>query len=231
MSVKVSDIHRLAALDNAGLCAAMWRAHGLGVELGDGFLACSGPPPRFYPNVVTIEPATSPQAVMRDIAERTAGASAPFTVKDSFRALALEGLGFGVLFEAQWIHRPAGLAAGPTRLDWRAVSGVAELGQWEGAWSGGADPPAFFTPAFLATPSVTMLAGRAEGEIVAGCVITVGADVLGLSNVFGEAAEAINAAATAFPHRDLVGYERGEALADALDAGFKVAGDLVVWAL
>ncbi len=231
MSVTVSDIHRLAALDNAALCQAMWRAHGLGVERGDGFLAGSGTPPRFYPNVVTIEPETSTQALMRDLAERTSRAPGPFSVKDSFRALALDSLGFRPLFEANWIHRSAALAAGATRLDWRVVSGGAELGDWEGAWSGGAREPALFTPAFLATPSVTMLAGRAEGEIVAGCVITVGADVLGLSNVFGEAAEAINAAATAFPHRDLVGYERGEALAETLAAGFKVAGDLVVWAL
>jgi hypothetical protein len=58
----------MAALDNAALCAAMWRAHGLGVERVDGCVACSGTRPRFYPNVVTVDPKVDPQDRMRLIA-------------------------------------------------------------------------------------------------------------------------------------------------------------------
>jgi hypothetical protein len=53
--------------------------------------------------------------------------------------------------------------------------------------------------------------------------------VAGISNVFGDAFEAIGAAVTAFPDFDLVGYENGEALTIALEAGFQSVGDLVVW--
>jgi hypothetical protein len=74
-----------------------------------------------------------------------------------------------------------------------------------------------------------MLAGWADRVIVAGCVITVTGAVAGLSNVFGDASEAIRIAARTFPGRDLVGYENGEALASALEAGFQTVGDLVVW--
>jgi hypothetical protein len=78
-------------------------------------------------------------------------------------------------------------------------------------------------------PGITMLAGRADSAIVAGCIITTTGTVAGLSNVFGDALEAISAATTTFSGRDLVGYENGDALAAAVEAGFRTVGDLVVW--
>jgi hypothetical protein len=59
--MNVSEIHRMAALDDTALCAAMWRAHGLGLERVDGCVACLGTRPRFYPNVVTVDPKADPQ--------------------------------------------------------------------------------------------------------------------------------------------------------------------------
>ena len=227
--MNVSEIHRAAVLDNAALCAAMWRAHGLGVERINGCVACLGRPPRFYPNVVTVDPAVDAREQMRSIAERAEHASGAFFVKDSYRALALDSFGFEPLFEAQWIHRAGGLEVGATQLDWRPVTDVAELGAWEAAWSGGVDEPALFLPAILTRPEVTVLAGWANGRIAAGCIITVTGAVAGLSNVFGNAPEAISAAVTMFSGREFVGYENGEALAAALDAGFQTVGDLVVW--
>lgn len=74
-----------------------------------------------------------------------------------------------------------------------------------------------------------MLAGRAGSAVVAGCIITATGAVVGLSNVFGDALEAISAATMTSDGRDLVGYENGDALAAALEAGFRTVGDLVVW--
>ena len=225
----VSEIHRTAALDNAALCAAMWRAHRLGVERVNGCFACSGTPPRFYPNVVTVDPTVDAQDQMRSIVERADRASGAFCVKDSYRTLALESVGFEPLFEARWIHRACGKGAGATRLEWRPVKGAGELIAWEAAWRGSADEPPLFLPAFLAEPGVKILAGWADSAIVAGCVITATGAVAGLSNVFGDAPEAIRVAAKTFSDRDLVGYENGDALATALEAGFEAVGDLVVW--
>lgn len=219
----------MAALDNAALCAAMWRAHGLDVERVDGCVACSGTPPRFYPNVVTVDPKIEPRDQLRSIAERTARACGAFFVKDSYQALALDSLGFELLFDARWIHRAAGFTAGAPRLNWRIVTDVEALGAWETAWSGGADEPSLFLPAFLASPGITMLAGREGSKIVAGCIITATGPMAGISNIFGDALEAIGAATMTFPGRDLVGYENGDALAAALEAGFQAVGDLVVW--
>jgi hypothetical protein len=219
----------MAALDNAALCAAMWRAHGLGVEQGDGCVACSGTPPRLYPDVVTVDPGVEPQAQLRFVGELAARTSRPFFVKDSYRALSLDRLGFEPLFDARWVHRPAGLATAATRLDWRPVT-TRQLSAWEAAWSGGADgEPPLFLPSLLAAPGLTLLAGWAKGAIVAGCVVTATGGVAGLSNVFGDTPEVIGAAAAAAPGRDLVGYERGEALAAAMAAGFQAVGDLRVW--
>lgn len=227
--MNASEIQRMAALDNAALCAAMWRAHGLGVERAEGCLACSGTPPRFYPHIVTVDPKVDPQDQMRFICERTERASGAFFVKDSYRSLALDSLGFEPLFEARWIHRAADLAADAIRLDWAPVTGLEELGAWEAAWRGSADEPPLFLPTFLATPGITMLAGRAGSAVVAGCIITATGAVVGLSNVFGDALEAISAATMTSDGRDLVGYENGDALAAALEAGFRTVGDLVVW--
>lgn len=219
----------MAALDNAALCTAMWRAHGLGEESVEGCVACSGTPPRFYPNVVTVISDADPQDQMRWIAERADHAPGPFFVKDSYRALRLDCCGFEPLFDARWIHRPAGLGSKVTQLNWRSLTTANELVAWEAAWSGSAEEPPVFLPAFLAQPAVTMLAGRSEGVIVAGCIVTTTGAVSGLSNVFGNAMEAVSAAAAAFPGRDLVGYESGDALAAALRTGFQTVGDLIVW--
>ncbi len=227
--MSVSDVHRMAARDNAALCIAMWRAHRLGVERFNGCVACAGTPPRLYPHIVTADPDVDPRDQMASIAERAEQVSGTFFVKDSYRALALDNRGFEPIFEACWIHRSADLAAGATRLDWRPVTGVEEAGAWERVWGGGADEPALFPPAFLATPGVTMLAGWADGAIKAGCIVTATGAVAGLSNVFGDALEVISAVATTFSGFDLVGYETGDELGAALAAGFLTVGDLVVW--
>ena len=228
-SMDISAIRRAAALDNAELCAAMWRAHGLGVERFDGCVASTGTPPKFYPNVVTVDPAVDTRDQIRGIAERAELAADAFCVKDSYQALALDRVGFEPLFEARWIHRAAGLAAGPPRCDWRPVTGADELSAWEAAWNGGAKALPLFTPAFLAAPGVSMMGGWRGGTILAGCIITTMGAVAGLSNIFGDASETIRAAARACADLDLVGYESGDALATALEAGFETIGPLVVW--
>ena len=228
--MNVLESHRIAAVDNAALCAAMWRAHGLEVEAGDGFVACSGPPPPLYPDAVTVDPRCDPVRQARLICKRASQASRPYVVKDSFRALALGGAGFEPLFHASWIRRAVCAVAGETRLDWRPVVDLRdELSTWEAAWGGSADGPPIFLPGFLSSPEVTILAGWAGAEIVAGCVVTEAGATAGVSNIFGDTAEVILAAASAFAGRDLVGYEYGDALSAALMAGFEVVGGLTVW--
>ena len=72
--------------------------------------------------------------------------------------------------------------------------------------------------------------------IVGGGIINGGAEVVGLSNLFGSAVDMVwrNLAAMAgeiFPGLPLVGYESGQELAAAKLAGFETVGSLRVWRL
>ena len=72
--------------------------------------------------------------------------------------------------------------------------------------------------------------------IVGGGILNRGADVVGLSNLFGSTIDMVwrNLTAMAgeiFPGLPLVGYESGRELAVAHQAGFETVGFLRVWSL
>lgn len=190
---------------------------------------CVGAPPRFYPNAVTVDPDVGAEVQTRFLAERADRVPGGFAVKDSFSALALDHLGFAPFLEAQWIHRPASLETAATRLTWTPVTTAEKLRAWEAAWRADANELPLFLPGFLASPEIAVLAGCAKHGIAAGCILSETVSVVGLSNVFGDTADAIRAAAIAAARRDLVGYEKGDALSAALAAGFHTVGGLVVW--
>ncbi|HWA63021.1 MAG TPA: hypothetical protein VG939_16695 [Caulobacteraceae bacterium] len=225
-----SDLQRQAALNNAAWCLAMWRAHGLNAQRQHGMVMCEGAPPRFYPNAVTIDPDADVAAQIEWLGKLAAAAPAGgVAVKDSFAALDLAGAGYRPLFEAQWIARDPGAAASPG-LDWRLVELADDLLAWEVAWAGGeATEPRVFPPALLGDTGTGVMAGFDGEALVAGCVLSPTGPVVGLTNVFGDFAEAAAVAASMFPDRTLVGYERGDDLAAALAAGFRAVGPLTVW--
>ena len=75
-----------------------------------------------------------------------------------------------------------------------------------------------------------------ERRIVAGGMLYCADGVVGLSNVVAEAADAsavwrslILLASKTFPRLPLVGYESGDELAAALDAGFEIGDPLRIW--
>ncbi|MET9599965.1 hypothetical protein [Streptomyces sp. NPDC006459] len=173
---------------------------------------------------MTLEPGVPAERVLLGVDTDSSGCS----VKDSFADLDLAGAGFEVLFEAQWIHRPAGAplpaaeaeAGGP---EWSEVTDAAELAGWEAA-SGGV----FRTE--LLGEGIVFLTGRAGGRIVAGAVASTGGGVVGVSNLFGAAwAGVLGAVAVRWPGLDVVGYEHGEDLEAALRAGFTPIGPVRVW--
>ncbi|MFD9367179.1 hypothetical protein ACFWA6_05640 [Streptomyces sp. NPDC060020] len=233
---------RLAALNNALWCDAVCAAHGLAPRFDDAddasvWLSASRTPP-LYPDAVTLRPEASAPSVLRWIDTDSPGCS----VKDSFARLDLAADGFEVLFEAQWIHRPAGAPlpeAAPSGLEWSEVTGAEELAAWEAAWAG-EEGTGLFRPSLL-REGVVFLAGRAAadagGRIVAGAVVSTGGGVVGVSNLFagdGASADAawagaLTGAAARWPDLDVVGYEGGSDLDTALRNGFTAIGPLRVW--
>ncbi|MEU2909762.1 hypothetical protein ACWCQ0_01280 [Streptomyces massasporeus] len=221
---------RAAARNNAEWCAAMCRAHGVAGEFGAGAWAAAVRTPLYYPDAVTLEPATGRDALVARIDTASPGAS----VKDSFADLELAAAGFHVLFEAQWIHRPAGAPTAPSDLVWDVVGDPDTLRSWALAWDDGAGDADLFRDGLLADPGTFVISGRsADGRVVAGAVATRSEQVVGVSNLFGPPHAAwplvLHALGRLFPTLPVVGYEQGDDLGVALRHVFEPIGPLRVW--
>ncbi|MFF0188466.1 hypothetical protein [Streptomyces sp. NPDC005244] len=233
MTTSEQVLVRAAARNNAEWCAAMSRSHGLAGAFGPAAWTAPERTPLFYPDAVTLEPGADPAEVAARIDTRTPGAS----VKDSFADLDLGRAGFRILFEAQWIHRPAGAPPVPSDLGVQVAAGPDALRAWALAWDDGDGNPGVFRPELLDDPATTVLVGRsAEGRVVAGAVASASADVVGVSNVFAREGGpdaawsfALTATHRLFPALPVVGYEHGEDLTAAVRHGFEPIGPLRVW--
>jgi hypothetical protein len=91
-----------AVRENAEWCDWYVRARGVPTGFTDDLWFATRRTPEFYPDAVTLAADVSPAAVL-DRIDTSPGAS----VKDSFATLDLSPYGFEILFEAQWITRPA----------------------------------------------------------------------------------------------------------------------------
>ena len=226
------DVAAAAARDNAAWCGIVCRLHGIeGVFGGDAWTSPVRTP-EHYPDAVTLRRSVDAASLLSRI-DPSRGCS----IKDSFADLDLVPWGFGPLFEAFWIVRPAGaVAPSPGSLTWERVTDGAVLAAWTAARTGDPGAGHGFPPQILERTDVIVLAGMSAERIVAGAILSLGTAVVGISNLFVVDADATEAfagvaAATAlrFPGRDLVGYEAGETLDAAECAGFRRAGRLVVW--
>lgn len=224
---------RAAARNNAEWCAAMSRSHGLAGEFGAQAWTAPSRTPLYYPDAVTLVPGADRTALVARIDTVVPGAS----VKDSFADLDLTEAGFQVLFEAQWIHRPAGVPAPASDLGWAVADDPDTLRAWALAWDDGDGSADLFRPEILDEPDTFVLAGQStDGRVVAGAVASRSHQVVGISNVFaldGEPDTAwpvvLDAANRLFPTLPVVGYEHGDALVAAIRHGFAPVGPLRIW--
>ncbi|MDP2376975.1 hypothetical protein [Reyranella sp.] len=177
------------------------------------------PVPRFYPNVVTLQSGKAAIGEQREAIDILVKSNLPgrWSVKDSFRTLDLSRQGFELLFEARWI-RNAMPAAGPS-------SDIV----WQRETKGAAGLP-------FGDPDFALFTGRRGFRVVAGGMLYRAEGVVGLSNVVADAADARAVwrslaliAAQTFPRLPLVGYESGDELKAARDAGFEVGDRLRIW--
>lgn len=234
----------LAAWNNAVWCDAVCRAHGRPGTFRKAVWTTQHAVPPFFPNAVTLggaeASAAHAAAVQELIAARLPGA---WAVKDSFCTLDLHWLGFSVLFEAEWVYRPASRPCPDDRLDgvhWVRVREAEELAAWEAAWRTDQEPfegwPRLFPDRLLTNGDIAVIAAVRKNEIIAGVIGNRTAVVVGLSNLFLPREEARDFRAgclaqvnNAFPGLPIVGYDREKNLAGAREAGFEVVGHLRVW--
>jgi hypothetical protein len=234
-----------AAHNNAAWCDAVFRAHGLEGRFEPGLWSSEHPAPPFYPNLVTLSPSGISRQLDR-VREMTATRpDGPWAVKDSFCRLELAPSGFKLLFNAQWMVRPARGRSGPaaaTGAHWRRVSDAAGLRAWEAAWR--LSPanripeslPAMFPPSLLEDSDIAFLAAYSGGGMIAGAVANRAHGIAGLTNVFtpdGGArhiAGCLEAVNESFPGTPVAGYESDEAVLEVFAVlGFERAGPLRVW--
>jgi hypothetical protein len=219
-----------AVINNARWCDAVCRSHGYPGEFTGRLWISAGHVLPFYPNAITLSPDVT-------AVEATDGQdpSRPYSVKDSFARLDLAPRGLTPLFDATWIAVPT--PAGGDEPSWEVVTDPDDLVRWEAAWTGGGDAIGLFQPTLLDDPDCVVLACRQDDTQVGGAIAFTAGEVTGISNVFtsGIASEplwagAVRAIARVRPGLPIVGYERGEDLAEARQAGFTVLGPLRVWA-
>ncbi|MFE2376943.1 hypothetical protein [Streptomyces sp. NPDC059398] len=222
-----------AARNNAEWCDALCRTHGVRGVFSPAAWTCAERTPPYYPDAVTLAPGADAAALLAAVDTAAPGC----TVKDSFADLDLTGHGFDVLFDAEWIHRPATLPAppAPEGVRWERVRTAEGLEEWERAWDGGVR--GLFLPALLADRHTAVLAARRGGQWVAGAVVSASATATGVSNLFtvGEYSPdaawdgCLAAIAARRPGLPVAGYESGDDLNTALRHGFEPAGPLRVW--
>jgi hypothetical protein len=241
-----SSIMALAAHNNAMWCDAVCRAHDRPGEFHETLWLTRLGTPRFYPDAVTTAGVEAAPAQFEAIADLIgSNRRREWFVKDSFHCLRLESLGFEPLFDAQWITMSG------ARLDIRhhqpgerltIVTDEAELSGWEQSWVGedakaAAIPsPRVFMPRLLADDDIAFVSFKGEDGNAGGGILNRGADVVGLSNLFGSQMDRvwrslIAKAGEIFPDQPLVGYEHGHDLAAAKLAGFETMGPLRIWRL
>jgi hypothetical protein len=224
---------RLVARNNSEWCDIVCRTHGVPGRFDpDAWVAPRRTPP-YYPDAVTLDPSASGERILERI-DRTPGCS----LKDSFATLDLSPFGFGILHEAEWIHR-APRSTDRTRgtgPSWVAIDSPDRLRAWAAAWDAGGDPGDLFRPALLREPAVTVLGEYDGGSIVAGAVVNRTEEVLGISNLFTTRGDLDGAwrgclayLDDASPGAGVVGYESGDELAAAHRQGFESVGALRIW--
>jgi hypothetical protein len=219
---------RIAVDASIGWYEDLFALHAVPSTMRDGLWSSVGKPPPLHSDAVVVEPwVTAPQVAARLDGRRHAA------FKDSFATIDGTVLGMDLLFEAEWIHRAAlGGGPPPTPDPWSVVVSRAELAEWTSGHGTGE----VLLPGLLDRAHFRVLAKRDAGGIVAGAVARLGTAAVDVSNVHAapghrvDWADLATVVAAQFPGRALVGYERGDELAAALDGGWERIGTLRVWA-
>lgn len=177
--------------------------------------------PRFYPNLVTLANSESDRAEQLATIEILKSSNLPgrWAMKDSFGVLDLGRRGFDVLLEASWIRATMPMGEASADIEWRRETEAA--GDWP-----------------FDDDNFAMFKGRRGFAVVAGGMLYRAENLVGITNVVAEAADAVAVwrslillAAQTFPRLPVVGYESGEELKAALDAGFELGDPLKVWVI
>ncbi|MCJ1713047.1 hypothetical protein [Curtobacterium sp. VKM Ac-2922] len=220
------DLREAAIRNNVTWCATVAGAPGT-IDDANGFWLLDTAPPPLFPDLVTLRPGVAPD----DVAQALTGRDR-CSVKDSFADVDMTAHGFAVAFEAQWIGR-APRSSGSVSRGWFVARDAEQLASWNRA----SGLPSPLPDHLLDDAGTAVVVFGSADRITAGAVVTRGADVAGLSNVFDHGDQVTTStwrdllavADLLCPGLPVVDYEHGVDLATALAAGLRTTGPLRVW--
>jgi hypothetical protein len=199
--------------------------HHIPVQRADGLWSALGPPPPWHSAVKTLRPGIETERVARAMRGFEHG-----TVADSFGDLDLAHDGFGVLFDATWLHHEPDAGTGTLPESWSVVDTAVELDDWATAH----DYAGVLPPAVLDDTRFRILACRRDGRLVGGAITHAGPGTVGLSNVWGTEGvavfdEVLVAVSALHPGLAVTDYAWGDDRDAMVAAGFTPVGPQRVW--
>ena len=217
----------MAAANNVDWYTMMFDIHNLKYRVSNiAFTAIDSPPP-LHSWMTTLDP--DAQTKLEQLIKQHTGGG---VVKDAFNCLNLSAHNYAELFSASWIC--ATEVPDTDTSDWTRVSTKDDLLLWEAAWKPKQFPQGLrqFPDAVLKRSDIVIWGRNKARGFDAGVVANISQNCVGLSNYFGQAAYPAAAAlcsGVCSGSLPVTGYERGEELIAALNAGFSEAGKLKLW--
>ncbi|MCJ8339707.1 MAG: hypothetical protein MJK10_14660 [Pseudomonadales bacterium] len=229
--------------NNASWCETVSAGQGHLGKTTDKLWYNTGQVPMYYPNLVTLDPQLCAE-YDQVIAQLSALDPQPnWGIKDSFASLPLDSKGFFEHFSASWFSRSEQLALGVQQdsdSEILVIKTVAQLQQWERAWSGSQNisstGTAIFADQLLQQDRVVFLATLKNNKLINGMIAFSDSGVISISNLFSLElsdfsllAPLIERSWQLLGRQAIVGYDDPQQIIKAKDYGFNSIGDLTVW--
>lgn len=221
MSEKVDT----AVLNNIVWCEIVCETYGIKATSREHVWRTTSKAPTYYPDMIASSRDVTIDEVVNMIENKDI-----FSIKDSFANLDMSPLNFEMIFTAEWIYHEPVANLESVQPGWCRVTTEDDLTDWTSAHGS----ENVIRPELLKRPDVKIYLNKKKGG-VAGFIANLGANAVGISNVFASAdsdnlwSDIHNIVAFDFPGLSMVGYEQGADLNAALQSGWTTVGSLRVW--
>ena len=234
----LSTLLQRTILNNAKWCEWSAIAYGMDSEKNHQWWATSGDMPQIYPNANTLSDSVTTTFIEQMMEKRV---DKTFAIKDSYHQLDLQPLGFQTLFEAEWLafsnlmftHKPGIII--DTVQTWEQLQLFTEACCVAFGTNHLLDfsPTGLYPKSLLSNPDIRFFLAREDNDIIGGMTLHRSHHVVGMSNLFCEEKEVLEALLFASQHfiqnDPIVTYSHDDELTLLLNCGCQLIGPLRFW--